>query len=252
MSHPVYSRQFHLTRDHDTHYAATQIIAILLKCIPPVRSAIDIGCGVGTWCKVLQDNGVLEVKGVDGPWVGPDLLVIPRESFESFDLLSPYLSSRKYDLLSCLEVAEHLPPDKALPFVESLTRVSDFILFSAAVPFQGGQGHQNEQWQSYWGELFGRLDYSPVDVIRPSIWNDMKINFWYRQNVILFVRNDRLGELVIPAVAPTLSLVHPELFLSKCGNTKPSPPFRNLNPLHLVIRYLSRIWRSAKRRLLDL
>lgn len=57
--------------------------------------------------------------------------------------------NRRFDLAMTIEVAEHLTPVRADSFVEDLTRLSDVVLFSAAIPAQGGINHVNEQWQSY-------------------------------------------------------------------------------------------------------
>jgi hypothetical protein len=57
--------------------------------------------------------------------------------------------------------------------------------------------------------LFESHDYFPVDEVRPAIWNRGEIPFWYRQNVILYLRRDRLpGNYAPPRM---LDLVHPEL-----------------------------------------
>ena len=100
-----------------------------------------------------------------------------------------------FDLAISMEVAEHLPERCAEPFVESLTRLADVVLFSAAVPFQGGIGHVNEQWGSYWVALFRNRGYTAVDIIRKRIWNDDQIPYWYRQNTLLFVKDGKLDEL---------------------------------------------------------
>ena len=55
-----------------------------------------------------------------------------------------------------MEVAEHLPREKASVFIDTLTKHSGIVLFSAAVPGQGGTYHVNEQWPKYWNELFSR------------------------------------------------------------------------------------------------
>src|SRR5579862_3100091 len=62
----------------------------------------------------------------------------------------PFNLGRSFDLAMSFEVAEHLPPDAAKGFVDSLTRLAPLVLFSAAIPFQGGVGHINEQWPEYW------------------------------------------------------------------------------------------------------
>lgn len=119
-----------------------------------------------------------------------------------------------------LEVAEHLTPARADSFVEDLTRLSDVILFSAAIPGQHGLNHVNEQWQFYWAEKFLQRDYIAVDCIRPKIWSNNSVEWWYCQNILVYVKRTELGHY--PKLqefylnhrdAITLNLVHPKLYV---------------------------------------
>lgn len=220
-----YSEEFYLNRHKDTIYSANTILSILFAYIPGVQSAIDIGCGVGTWLSVLQKKGVKHIQGLDGSWVNQDLLVIPRDSFNQVDLDREEIRlSQRYDLAISLEVAEHLPVNRAEEFVSSLTALSDHVLFSAAIPFQGGVNHLNEQWQHYWVEKFEALNYHVHDLIRPKIWNDHRIPFWYRQNILVFSYRQTSRSVLLNSVDNDardthINLVHPDLYLSK-ANTR--------------------------------
>ncbi|MEO8224300.1 MAG: methyltransferase domain-containing protein [Gammaproteobacteria bacterium] len=213
-----YRDEFFRDRHARTVYAAETVLGILLPALPPVSSAIDVGCGVGTWLSVLARHDVTGIQGVDGPWVDVANLAIPRENFTHHDLREDRNFGRRFDLAISLEVAEHLPPDRATGFVGWLTGLSDIVLFSAATPQQGGKNHYNEQWQDYWAALFAARDYVPADFIRAKIWNDAKIATWYRQNLLVYVRRNRLPELRLQhgaGVPGPLSIVHPEVFLAK-------------------------------------
>lgn len=213
-----YDQAFYEKRHAKTAHAAKTILSRVLDVIPPVRSAVDVGCGVGTWLSVLREKGVAEVKGFDGPWVDRELLQIPRESFFEADLSAPLEVQQHFDLAICLEVAEHLPPEQAKPFVKSLTDLSDFVLFSAAIPGQDGVDHINEQWQSYWAGLFDERGFGTVDCIREEIWDAKRIALWYRQNTLLFVRKERIADLrsqVATTPATDVSSVHPDLYLAR-------------------------------------
>ena len=189
----MYQPSFHATRHQETSHAADRILSLLLEKFPASASAIDIGCGVGTFLSVLHSRGVKDILGLDGEWVDKAMLMIDRDQFNMVDLRYPPKLQRKYDLAICLEVAEHLPPDCAHHFIEWLCKTSDVILFSAAIPGQGGENHFNEAWQSYWVEIFAQEGFRAHDFIRPAIWNDVKIAFWYRQNALVFTRHhDRI------------------------------------------------------------
>jgi hypothetical protein len=113
-----------------------------------------------------------------------------------------------------LEVAEHLREDSALDFIGSLTRAGDVVMFSAAIPGQGGSNHVNEQWQSYWCDLFGKHEFIPFDILRPFIWNHQEVSEYYRQNIIVYCSKSRADLIdVFRACAqeagPLLDVVHP-------------------------------------------
>ena len=218
MKEPGYTEEFYLKlKGEEVVYSAEKTLSVVIEKLPPVSSVVDVGCGVGTWLSSfakLQD-GEVDLLGIDGPWVDPGLLVIPEEKFLAADLSVEMPSvSGKYDLAISLEVAEHLPPERAEAFVGFLTGMSDFVLFSAAIPFQGGTNHFNEQWQDYWADLFERKGYVPADFIRPVLWSDDRIPVHYRQNTILYLRERRLEELDLPGLPDRrlLSLCHPECY----------------------------------------
>lgn len=207
-------------RECQAHYrnAITRIILKVLEIFQPT-SVIDVGCGMGTFLATFQELGIKDIQGIDGAYVHQDLLVIPKEKFMSFDLEQPLMLDRTYDLVVCLEVAEHLSPQFAADFVASLTRLGSIILFSAAIPYQDGTGHLNEQWPEYWADLFKQHGFFPVDALRRSLWHDQEIPFWYRQNMLFFcseealANNEKLAEAYKSTNPQALSLVHPELYL---------------------------------------
>lgn len=214
MSKEMYGTAFNLTRDEETQFAAGQILSRVLAKYGNVSSAIDVGCAVGTFLATLREMGATEVLGLDGDWVDTSQLVIDPSEFRVMDLRNPVPVGRRFDLAICLEVAEHLPADSAEKLVEFLCECSDTVLFSAAIPGQGGTGHLNEAWLSYWAELFYSWGYAPEDSIRPAIWNDTRIPFWYRQNCIVFKKGISNDPMLLP-----LDLVHPELYEGRTAPT---------------------------------
>jgi len=165
-----------------------------------VDSVVDIGCGRGVWGREFMRNGCRDVLGVDGPYVTDP--VIP---FMAHDLREPLVLDKEYDLAVCLEVAEHLPEEYADVLVQSLSDASDTILFGAAIPYQTGHGHVNCQWPSYWAEKFHQHGYA-VDDFRYKYWTDPRIEPWYIQNTLLYIRGPELIEDF-----GTLDVVHPTI-----------------------------------------
>ena len=159
--------------------AARQILPFLLK-LKTTNSILDIGCGIGTWLAVAKELGVRETLGVDGVDLNEAELKIPAENFIKQDLTAPIILNKKFDLLLCLEVAEHLPAEYAKILIDTLTQHSDFIIFSAAIPGQGGQNHLNEQWPGYWQNLFLSNGYYPSELLINTFWNNDEVEWWYR------------------------------------------------------------------------
>jgi SAM-dependent methyltransferase len=214
----VYGNDFYKDRHQRTVYSARAVLSLVLEALPPVHSAVDLGCGVGTWLAVLKEKGVDEVLGLDGSWVAEELLEIPKEQFRQVDFEKPVVIQKKYDLAISLEVAEHIPESRAEGFVNSLVTASDFVLFSAAIPFQDGRNHVNEQWQDYWAEIFAAEGYVALDIVRRDIWNDSLIPFWYRQNTVLYAKENRSDRVRSACESRNhgglpISLVHPDMYL---------------------------------------
>ena len=171
--------------------SAEIIVPLVLKLLP-VRSVVDVGCGVGAWLAAFRKLGIDDVFGLDGEYVADAVLQTPQDRFQALDLSKPFTLGRTFDLAISLEVAEHLPAGSAVGFVESLTRLAPAILFSAAIPFQGGNHHINEQWPDKWAALFKKHSYVPIDSVRKQVWQNEAVEWWYIQNTLLFVRPDLL------------------------------------------------------------
>lgn len=208
----VYGPEFYRHQSEGSARSAEEIVPLLMDWIQP-RSVVDVGCGVGTWLRAFQDRGVEDVLGVDGAWVDRAALRISAGRFVEVDLAEPFDIQRHFDLALSLEVAEHLPPEAAASFVTALTTLAPVVAFSAAIPHQGGINHLNEQWPDYWVRLFEERAYDVVDCVRPRVWENPHVQFWYAQNVFVFVRRDHLARVPLLKAAPAATLplrvVHP-------------------------------------------
>jgi SAM-dependent methyltransferase len=222
-----YDRHYFSDHRAGAHASAQSMVPHIVQLMRP-GSVVDIGCGLGAWLSVFGEHGVSELLGVDGDDVPRDQLMIPPACFLAADLSTPLHLDRTFDLACSLEVAEHLPPGAAETFVETLSRLAPVVVFSAAIPMQGGTGHVNEQWQTYWARLFSARGFVAADVLRPVFWDDQRVDWWYRQNTIVYAQQDRLGEY--PALGEArgrtsnrmLDVVHPSLLAKR--NRKPMRP----------------------------
>lgn len=215
-----YDREFY-QNEQDSSLQSARIIAPLVYQHVEPESVVDVGCGVGGWLLAFSDLGATRVHGYDGEWVNPDMLKIPRECFTAHDIGQPVPDEQTFDLAVNLEAAEHLPPESSDVLIDSLARLSKVILFSAAIPNQEGRNHVNEQWPDYWVSRFAKRDYRALDFIRPQVWDNPDVRWWYKQNAMLFAHddafetNESLRQLVDDCPPEPLALVHPELFQEK-------------------------------------
>lgn len=197
----VYDDRFFALQVADSLRSARAIARIACQLFEPT-SVVDVGCGQGAWLAAFAELGVIQVRGIDGDYVNGDKLLFDRANFMAADLSRAFEIPGHYDLAICVEVAEHLPGNNSRHLVHAMTQASPLVLFSAAVPGQGGSGHINEQWPSYWRSLFAAEGFRMFDPIRPRIREESAICWWYRQNLVVFAsqkamsRQSRLGEEV--------------------------------------------------------
>jgi len=201
----IYGNDFYATMEQGSKRSAEHIVPLLISKYSP-KSVVDVGCGTGPFANEFLKLGVSNVIGYEGQWMESLPTILPKNLYLYTDLTRPLASLRKYDLCLCLEVAEHLEEANAWTLIETLTELSEVIVFSAAIPQQGGNHHVNEQWPSYWSELFAEKNYFLEWDPRLAIWDNSQIEGCYRQNLLIFSSNAKSRQL------KPISLVHPDLW----------------------------------------
>ena len=189
----IYDEHFYDEQKDTSHRSAKIVVPIIVKVFNP-ESVIDIGCGVGSWLRQFQENGVSDVCGYDINGLSAENYFVDKKLIQTnVDITSNnFKVNSKYDLLICLEVAEHLPAEVADDFVKNLAGISQVIIFSGAFPGQTGVNHINEQPPWYWREKFNKLGYVEIDFIRPRILDNDDVSWWYRQNITCYVKPETL------------------------------------------------------------
>jgi SAM-dependent methyltransferase len=215
-----YDKAFFNELQDGSYLSAKKVLPIVNQTFHPA-SVVDIGCGSGYWLKVWkEDLKVDDLLGVEGDYVTEEVFRMEKKYLLTADLKQPLNLNRRFDLVTTMEVAEHIPEDRADVFIQNLVNAGDIVLFSAAIIGQLGTYHINEQMPEYWAEKFLKHDYIPVDFIRPMIWNDAQIAYWYRQNILVFIKRSRLAdfpqlEAAAQATDPKFLLrIHPEKYFA--------------------------------------
>jgi hypothetical protein len=117
-------------------------------------SALDAGCAMGFLVEELRKRGV-EAWGVD---ISEYAISKVHESVRDFcsvgSLVEPL--PRRYDLITCIEVIEHIPPADTGKVIANLCRASDRILLSSTPRDYGEPTHLNVQPPEDWTAAFAR------------------------------------------------------------------------------------------------
>ncbi len=161
-----YRRKWHI---HGKQRRVPYVVQGIKEMFNP-KSVIDIGCAIGDTIKGLLEVGI-EAYGIEGSRAAEEYLVAPKERVRFLDLRIPIpLPVTTFDLVHCIEVAEHIEPEYADIFLDNLVLFSNKILMSAAPPGQKGKGHVNCQPKEYWIEKMGARGYSHSQAIADAFW----------------------------------------------------------------------------------
>jgi SAM-dependent methyltransferase len=162
------------------------------------KSVIDLGCGNAYIVSLLEKCGreVVAMDGSEHAQGYADNVVV-----HTFDLTRPIVEfpfvspMPMFDLVLCLEVAEHLPPEAADTIVKSISDVArNYVVFSAAEKGYGGTDHLNEQPKEYWREKFEARGFEQ-DINKTVFMmyglSECEHTWWFAKNIMIFKR--RLG-----------------------------------------------------------
>jgi hypothetical protein len=208
--------------------SARAVLPLLAAGLGEPSGLLDVGCGEGHWMREAHRLWSTSTM------LGLDLVEDTEHGFPMTSAWDAELGQRmplrggpsptekdengmpatalyRWPLVLCLEVAEHVSPEAGDWLVEELCRVAERVVFSAAIPGQGGDGHVNEQWPTYWWERFAQQGWRLHDPYRPHLWRLPDVEPWYAQNLLLaqpIGNGGGIGE-------PPLHLVHPAVFDAK-------------------------------------
>jgi len=134
----------------------------------PFASVIDVGCAIGDFVKGFLDRGK-DAHGIEGSQTCVPYMKIGLNRLFIADLRYPIHFMITFDLVLCLEVAEHIELEHSSQFVDNLTQFGDNILISMAPPGQGGHYHVNCQEIEYWDDKFAVFGFARQDHIADKV-----------------------------------------------------------------------------------
>ena len=191
----VYAKHFFAAQESGSRASAEQVVPVIAAALKP-KTVLDVGCGVGHWPRTFAEHGATAVHGIDGHWARTAGLRLGDDEFVEYDFSKEPMPFRvntllpRYDLVTSFEFTEHIEEDRADALVDLFCSLSDAIVMSAAVPGQRGIHHVNERWPQYWADKFAQRGYVACDFLRPAIWHNDRVAWWYAQNMVAYFRGE--------------------------------------------------------------
>lgn len=185
----LYSDEYYAYVDQESARSAPTIVSSILRDLGP-RSVVDVGCGTGALLAEFRTRGV---GGVGLEYSASALKTCKERGLDArpFDIESEVEGELpSAELVSCFEVAEHLPERCADRLVSLLARCARTVAFTAATPGQGGGAdHVNEQPHGYWIEKFAHAEMPMrrgLTAAWRKEWAEAGIASFYSANVMVF------------------------------------------------------------------
>ena len=128
----------------------------IVRDIQP-QTVLDVGCAIGLLVETLRERGV-EAYGLDvSEYAIEQVHPTVRTYCRVGGATEPF--GRRYDLITCIEVLEHMPPEQAQAAIANLCAHADGVLFSSS-PFDYAEvTHFNVQPPDYWARLFAQQGF---------------------------------------------------------------------------------------------
>ncbi len=174
---------------------AEPAVCALLASRAKINSVVDFGCGGGRWLAEFEKLGVTELVGVEPDPSMPEVWCIygPKiSSMHTLDATEPINFGRKFDLVICLEVIEHILPEGTDTLLDNLTRHGDCILFSGAQPEtvdepserEGKmiQQHINTHTEAEYIQMFAKRGYHYYPALTRKM-RSISREPWYQMNI---------------------------------------------------------------------
>ena len=170
--------------EHEEGPFAQHLASIIKEQLKP-DIAGDIGCGPGHFVRALESVGI-QVRGFD-----IDERIHGKQSLRILDCSKYRLGASGYDLILCLEVAEHMPMEEARELINNIAqslRPGGTLIWSAAQPGQTGVGHINCQSRDAWIALLERAGLPQDHIAERSLMQAVRDGphmGWFASNAVV-------------------------------------------------------------------
>lgn len=133
-----------------------------------LKSVFEAGCAGGWFTKKFLDNQI-DIIAIEGSKCGFDASIQKGVNIENIilhDLRNEINLNRKFDIVCCTEVAEHIETPFSSQLIKTLVTHSDLIWFSFEEPGtnEAHYHHSNEQPEKFWVNLFDFYDYDYIKI----------------------------------------------------------------------------------------
>jgi SAM-dependent methyltransferase len=186
--HKPYTESYYENITEDATRSRDAVFEIL--GIDKSVTVVDCGGGTGGWGVGLKNYTCIDYR------VPLDALLINPEQYIDQDLRKPFNMGEKFDVVISCEVIEHLEEEFTDTFIDNVCRLvkdDGVIIFSGAVPNQGGNNHLTERFQTHWAKKFRERGFYGTQ--HPCIKRDERIALYYRQNIVIYKKGEIFSDV---------------------------------------------------------
>ena len=185
----MYTREFHKSIENDEYPQAVRLaeyISKYMKC----DSFIDFGCSTGLYLREIQlKMPTISTTGYEFSKDAVDNALC--KNIVQVDLTNKLEAEKTPNTLGlCLEVLEHIDEQNSKAVLENIVSMCDKLIFSAAIPGQGGVGHINCRPKIDWIKKFHELGWVVDLDATQHLLNFMKGGYrlgWFISNAMVLI-----------------------------------------------------------------
>ena len=192
----TYHAQYQIDSESEKAVDAYRAVARAIYDVLGAKTLLDVGCGAGPLLRAYEEISPFGlIAGVEGSRhaLREDLRI------ELHDLTAPLdLKWKGFDVVTCFDVAEHLPKEAAPTLVRSIVKhAGRWIVFGPAPEGQDGYYHINCQHPTWWVNLFEmndvKLRAGLSETLRTRIREDERHSFcwWVAKNLMVFEKDTK-------------------------------------------------------------